>query len=236
MSAIIVITILTAWTCWDNGVFVSETCLNWCGESRFKAHRQRSNGHTWTVEWSCREKELTLEQAQEQARIYLSGPKNDNGKGYQFQKSDFIYKNKGYLVAYGADYSSQVHPVNDIGVIPDNTTNREKMVAGANAKGEDTHYVTYLDKDDATYEEKQKLAYMSQFTPWNWSIGIAVFQDEFYKELEQMKLYIMLITAGVALLGLGVFYLGLLEEKSDCSSKSLPLQKKLRRGILNARV
>ncbi|MDG3044541.1 cache domain-containing protein [Bacillus sp. B6(2022)] len=71
-------------------------------------------------------KELTLEQAQEQARIYLSGPKNDNGKGYQFQKSDFIYKNKGYLVAYGADYSSQVHPVNDIGVIPDNTTNRQK--------------------------------------------------------------------------------------------------------------
>lgn len=152
-------------------------------------------------------KELTLEQAQEQARIYLSGPKNDNGKGYQFQKSDFIYKNKGYLVAYGADYSSQVHPVNDIGVIPDNTTNRQKMVAGATAKGEDAHYITYMDKDDATGEEKQKLAYMNQFTPWNWSIGIAVFQDEFYKELEQMKLYIILITAGVALLSMGVFYL-----------------------------
>ncbi|MCY7595656.1 methyl-accepting chemotaxis protein, partial [Bacillus altitudinis] len=62
-------------------------------------------------------------------------------------------------------------------------------------------------KDDATGEEKQKLAYMNQFTPWNWSIGIAVFQDEFYKELEQMKLYIILITAGVALLSMGVFYL-----------------------------
>lgn len=95
-------------------------------------------------------KELTLEQAQEQARIYLNGPKNDDGKGYQFQKSDFIYKNKGYLVAYGADYSSQVHPVNDIGVIPDNTTNRQKMVDGATAKGEDAHYITYMDKDDAT--------------------------------------------------------------------------------------
>ncbi|BBP87178.1 hypothetical protein BsIDN1_07960 [Bacillus safensis] len=55
--------------------------------------------------------------------------------------------------------------------------------------------------------KKEKLAYMSQFTPWNWSVGIAVFQDEFYKELEQMKLYIILITAGVALLSLGVFYL-----------------------------
>ncbi|EQB43410.1 hypothetical protein CGLO_17934 [Colletotrichum gloeosporioides Cg-14] len=43
------------------------------------------------------------------------------------------------------------------------------MVAGANAKGEDAHYVTYMDKDDATGEEKEKLAYMSQFTPWNWS-------------------------------------------------------------------
>ncbi|MFB8733272.1 cache domain-containing protein [Bacillus sp. SL00103] len=129
----------------------------------------------------------------------MSRPKS-NGKGYQFQKSDFIYKNKRLSCRISLDYSSQVHPVNDIGVIQDNTTNREKMVAGAKSEGEEAHYVTYLDKDDATGEEKQKLAYMNQFAPWNWSIGIAVFQDEFYKELEQMKLYIMLITAGVALL------------------------------------
>ncbi|MEH6924342.1 methyl-accepting chemotaxis protein [Bacillus altitudinis] len=207
MSAIIVITILTGGLVGTTGYFLAKNVLIDAGKADLK---HIVNGAMATLEQlndRVEKKELTLEQAQEQARIYLSGPKNDNGKGYQFQKSDFIYKNKGYLVAYGADYSSQVHPVNDIGVIPDNTTNRQKMVAGATAKGEDAHYITYMDKDDATGEEKQKLAYMNQFTPWNWSIGIAVFQDEFYKELEQMKLYIILITAGVALLSMGVFYL-----------------------------
>ncbi|SPR94376.1 methyl-accepting chemotaxis protein [Bacillus altitudinis] len=207
MSAIIVITILTGGLVGTTGYFLAKNVLIDAGKEDLK---HIVNGAMATLEQlndRVEKKELTLEQAQEQARIYLSGPKNDNGKGYQFQKSDFIYKNKGYLVAYGADYSSQVHPVNDIGVIPDNTTNRQKMVAGATAKGEDAHYITYMDKDDATGEEKQKLAYMNQFTPWNWSIGIAVFQDEFYKELEQMKLYIILITAGVALLSMGVFYL-----------------------------
>lgn len=207
MSAIIVITILTGGLVGTTGYLLAKNVLIDAGKADLK---HIVNGAMATLEQlndRVEKKELTLEQAQEQARIYLSGPKNDNGKGYQFQKSDFIYKNKGYLVAYGADYSSQVHPVNDIGVIPDNTTNRQKMVAGATAKGEDAHYITYMDKDDATGEEKQKLAYMNQFTPWNWSIGIAVFQDEFYKELEQMKLYIILITAGVALLSMGVFYL-----------------------------
>ncbi|KDE29913.1 methyl-accepting chemotaxis protein [Bacillus altitudinis] len=207
MSAIIVMTILTGGLVGTTGYFLAKNVLIDAGKADLK---HIVNGAMATLEQlndRVENKELTLEQAQEQARIYLSGPKNDNGKGYQFQKSDFIYKNKGYLVAYGADYSSQVHPVNDIGVIPDNTTNRQKMVAGATAKGEDAHYITYMDKDDATGEEKQKLAYMNQFTPWNWSIGIAVFQDEFYKELEQMKLYIILITAGVALLSMGVFYL-----------------------------
>lgn len=207
MSAIIVITILTGGLVGTTGYFLAKNVLIDAGKADLK---HIVNGAMATLEQlndRVEKKELTLEQAQEQARIYLSGPKNDNGKGYQFQKSDFIYKNKGYLVAYGADYSSQVHPVNDIGVIPDNTTNRQKMVAGATAKGEDAHYITYMDKDDATGEEKQKLAYMNQFTPWNWSIGIAVFKDEFYKELEQMKLYIILITAGVALLSMGVFYL-----------------------------
>ncbi|WP_282061457.1 methyl-accepting chemotaxis protein [Bacillus pumilus] len=207
MSAIIVITILTGGLVGTTGYLLAKHVLIDAGKADFKHIVSGAKATLEQLNDRVEKKELTLEQAQEQARIYLSGPKNDNGKGYQFQKSDFIYKNKGYLVAYGADYSSQVHPVNDIGVIPDNTTNREKMVAGAKSEGEDAHYVTYLDKDDATGEEKQKLAYMSQFTPWNWSIGIAVFQDEFYKELEQMKLYIMLITAGVALLSLGVFYL-----------------------------
>ncbi|MFJ5671406.1 methyl-accepting chemotaxis protein [Bacillus safensis] len=207
MSAIIVITILTGGLVGTTGYLLAKHALIDAGKSDLKHIVSGAMATLEQLNDRVEKKELTLEQAQEQARLYLSGPKNDNGKGYQSQKSDFIYKNKGYLIAYGADYSTQVHPVNDIGVIPDNTTNRQKMVAGANAKGEDAHYVTYMDKDDATGEEKEKLAYMSQFTPWNWSVGIAVFQDEFYKELEQVKLYIILITAGVALLSLGVFYL-----------------------------
>nr|MDF9459878.1 HAMP domain-containing protein [Bacillus pumilus] len=73
---------------------------------------------------------------------------------------------------------------------------------------------------------------MSQFTPWNWSIGIAVFQDEFYKELEQMKLYIMLITAGVALLGLGVFYLGSSRKSQTAQASHCFASKEIAAGNL----
>ncbi|MGE6632041.1 methyl-accepting chemotaxis protein [Bacillus sp. NPDC077027] len=207
MSVITVITILTGGLVGTTGYLLAKTMLIAAGKSDLK---HIVNGAMTTLEQlndRVEKKELTLKEAQEQAREYLNGPKNESGKGYQFQQSNFIYKDKGYLVAYGMDYSTQIHPVNEIGVVPDNTTNRKKMVAGATASKADSHYVTYMDQNGAAGEEKKKLAYMNEFTPWNWSVGIAVFEDEFYKELEQMKLYIMLITTGIALISLVSFYL-----------------------------
>lgn len=57
------------------------------------------------------EGEITLEEAKEEARIYLSGPKLSEDIGYDSKESNFLYKEEGYMLAYGLDLSSQVHPI-----------------------------------------------------------------------------------------------------------------------------
>lgn len=152
-------------------------------------------------------KEITLHEAQEKARELLSGPKQAEGDGYDYTKSSFLYKNKGYLVAYGSDYSTQLHPKNPIGQIPSDTKNREKMVKGAHANTWDEHFVTYLDKDDNTGEMKNKIAYMNYFEPWGWNVGIAVYEDEFYEKLNQVKYILFMVTLAIIIVSLLMFYL-----------------------------
>ncbi|MDA1477823.1 methyl-accepting chemotaxis protein [Bacillus changyiensis] len=151
-------------------------------------------------------KEITLEEAKAEAREILNGPKLSGEQGYDFQKSKFLYKDKGYIVAYQSDYSTQVHPKNPIGQVPSSTENRKKMVAAAKASTAEDHFVSYPDQDDETGEAKDKMAYMTYFEPWDWSVGIAVFEDEFYKGLEYVKIFITVTVSVITLLSLVLFY------------------------------
>lgn len=150
--------------------------------------------------------ELTLAEAQDKARELLNGPKLPDGTGYDLKQSHFLYKDRGYLVAYGSDYSTQLHPKNPIGKIPSDTTNREKMVKGARANTLDEHYVTYLDLDDSTGTMKNKIAYMSYFEPWDWHVGIAVYEEEFHDKLKQVKYILVIVTLVIIGLSLIAFY------------------------------
>lgn len=150
--------------------------------------------------------EISLEDAKEKARVLLNGPKLSGDGGYDFKKSAFLYKDSGYILGYGPDYSAQIHPSNEVGSIPNDTKNREKMVEGAKAKTDDQHYVVYADKNDETGEVKNKIAYMTHFKPWDLSIGIAVYEDEFYSKLQELKILIIIITAIIAVISLASFY------------------------------
>lgn len=117
--------------------------------------------------------ELTLDEAKEKARVLLLGPKLPNNKGYDISKSSFSYNNSGYLSAYGPDYSSQLHPTNPVGLIPDDTTNRKGMVKAAKSKNPENHYFVFQDViDEKTGKKGNKVSYMENFEPWDWSIGI----------------------------------------------------------------
>ncbi|WP_166240369.1 methyl-accepting chemotaxis protein [Paenibacillus turpanensis] len=152
---------------------------------------------------------LTLEEAKEQARIQLSGPKLTDGNGYNFKESKFLYKKGGYILAYDSKYSSQVHPSNKIGSVPENTTNRKKMVDGAKQPDHANKYVTYEDKNDKTGEIRNKIAYMNTFEPWGWYVGIAVYEDEFYAGMAKVKTMIVVSMLGIIIFSLLLFYLGI---------------------------
>lgn len=166
--------------------------------------------------------ELSLEEGKEEARILLSGPKLESG-GYDFTKSRFLYKEQGYLIGYDANYSAQVHPSNEIGSIPEDTSNREKMVKGSLAANVEEHYVHFDNLDEVTQETRKKIAYMQPFEPWDWYIGLTVFEDEFYGGLSVVKTIILIATFAIILVSVLIFYMlirrkiGLLREVTAAS-------------------
>lgn len=168
---------------------------------------------------------ITLEEGKEQARIILNGPVNENGE-YDYQKSRFTYKDNGYILAYDKDLVLQLHPSKIGGAPADklNRSNREKIVAGGNSTNESDHFVVYSDKQpDGSF--KDKTAYTEYFEPWDWTVGIAVFQDEFYEGLNILKYIILVATVVLITLSSLVFYLSIrrkvntLKEVAEASEK-----------------
>lgn len=168
---------------------------------------------------------LTLEEGKEQARIILNGPVNENGE-YDYQKSRFTYKDNGYLLAYDEDLILQLHPSKIGGAPADelNRSNREKIIAGSKSTNVSDHFVVYSDKQ-SDGSLKDKIAYTEYFEPWGWTVGIAVFQDEFYEGLNILKYIILAATVVLITLSSLVFYLGIrkkvniLKEVAEASSK-----------------
>ncbi len=151
---------------------------------------------------------LTLEEGKEEARLLLSGPKLKNGE-HDYKKSHFLYKGEGYILGYDANFSSQVHPSNPVGDIPKDTTNREKMVEGSLAPNIEDRYVYFDDLNDETGEMRKKISYMEHFEPWDWYLGLTVYEDEFYEGLEVVKYIILFGTLVIIIISISVFYIAI---------------------------
>ncbi|MBM7540189.1 methyl-accepting chemotaxis protein [Amphibacillus cookii] len=149
---------------------------------------------------------LSLEEAQEQARLVLSGPINEEGT-YDYLASHFSYKQDGYLLAYDQDYVLQIHP-SRVGQEPPNEhtrDNRATMVEAGQSSHIEDQYVIYADlQDDGSYRDKT--AYMQYFEPWDWTVGMVVFQDEFYEDLHTLLIFIVISTLVLVILSTLVFY------------------------------
>ncbi|MFD1205600.1 methyl-accepting chemotaxis protein [Sporosarcina contaminans] len=151
---------------------------------------------------------IRLEEAKDEARILLSGPKLENGE-HDYKKSHFLYKGEGYILGYDGNFSSQVHPSNPVGDIPEDTTNREKMVKGSLAENIEDRYVYFDDFNSDDGVTRKKITYMEHFEPWDWYIGITVFEDEFYEDLAIVKTIIVVGTLIIILISITVFYLAI---------------------------
>lgn len=152
--------------------------------------------------------EMTLEEAQEEARNILNGPIEDGA--HDLSQSNFNYKNgAGYIIAYDGQANMVLHPSEEIGSPPgdDNTKkNREDLIVLAQSTDDNDSFMSYDDLDEKTGEVREKMAYVNYFQPWNWTVGITVYTDMFYKDLETVKWIIIGVTAGITILSLILFY------------------------------
>ncbi|WP_440895490.1 methyl-accepting chemotaxis protein [Amphibacillus sp. Q70] len=150
--------------------------------------------------------ELSLPEAQDQARIILNGPEYEEDV-FDYLQSNFTYKEGGYLLAYDPDYILQVHPTR-FGQAPRDELNRQNraiMIEAGQAEALENQYVNYTDPmEDGTYRDK--VAYMQHFEPWDWTVGMAVFQDEFYEDLHSLSLFIASVIGILVILSGFVFY------------------------------
>ncbi|WP_374703393.1 methyl-accepting chemotaxis protein [Bacillus sp. V3-13] len=174
---------------------------------------------------------ISLKQAKDQAREILNGPKinKDGKKVYDFSKTPYVYKKEGYLFAYDSKARVEMHPSLPIGDDKYDTKNStgeyviRNILKAAQAESLEDHYYTYGWTNPGETNEREKMAYMVYYEPWDWHIGVGAYTDEFYAGIEHLKLLILMITVVITVISLVVFHfiskpkIRLLRAASDAS-------------------
>ena len=157
---------------------------------------------------------MTKEEAQEKARSILIGPASENNSLlYDYSKSNFVYKNEGYLFAYDSNHQVTLHPI--IPLNEDRTNFQDSrgqyvvqdLVNISQSTTYEDHFYEYswINKEDET--EREKISYVTYFEPWDWHIGIGAYIDEFYAPLTKLKWITTLLTILAVVLGTTSFYM-----------------------------
>lgn len=166
-----------------------------------------------TLNEQVKKKSLTLEEAQEIARIKIVGPMTNNEKKLRdYTKSSYLYKNEGYIFAYTSDYTNVMHPV---GVEGKNLKDKKDasgdyvirtlVEKSKKEKIEDKyHAYMWLNVNETT--PREKLAYVTYFQEWDWMIGVGAYTYELYEELGALKNKIILISSIVMIISSLTFY------------------------------
>jgi methyl-accepting chemotaxis protein len=162
-----------------------------------------------------KEGKLTLEEAQEEARTMLIGPKTGGSEGnllYDFKQASFTYKEDGYMYAFNSNYEVQMHPLQPFGADLSNLQDSKgnyvikELVERSKSADKDSRYYDYFWKNQGETKEREKIAYVSYFEEWDWMVGVGAYTDEFYESLNTLKYIIMIVTAIISLVGLLGFY------------------------------
>lgn len=157
---------------------------------------------------------MSLKDAQNEARKMFLGPKSGTGESlhYDYTKSTFRYKQNGYLFAFTNKGKVTLHPNLHVGQNEYNLKNNEganviqDIIKSAHSSSVDGHFYTYLWKNPGDSQEKEKMSYEVYYKPWGWNIGVGSYTQEFYAGLNSIKLLIILITVGLAVISILAFY------------------------------
>ncbi|SFL34359.1 methyl-accepting chemotaxis sensory transducer with Cache sensor [Gracilibacillus orientalis] len=205
---IALITIITAVTGIIIGIFSYEVAKGQLLESGESELQKITDGAYTVLELLEEEVEagiLTEEEAKNRAREILNGPVENNE--YDYTQTNFVYKDHGYVLAYDQDLILQLHPTKIGGEPADelNRNNRTRLVEAGTEADPSDRFAEYSDEQsDGNYRDKT--AYMRYFEPWDWTVGITVFQDELYENLHVLQIVIFVITILIIIVSSILFY------------------------------
>lgn len=156
---------------------------------------------------------LTVDEAQEKARDILIGPAVPGEELlHDYSESAFVYKEEGYLFAYDSDHHITLHPI--IPLHEDRTDFQNNkgqyvvrdLVSISNSVDYEDHFYSYSWINNEGEREREKIAYVTHFAPWDWHIGIGAYTDEFYESLSSLKNVIIILTSIAVVIGVAIFY------------------------------
>lgn len=146
---------------------------------------------------AVKESGLPLEKAKEMAKDTLAGKivkLSDEGLPIRdYKNSQFLVKESGYVFALDSQQNFVIHPLGKEGVnFRDFVMEGEYVIqdlikASKHEKAEERfHTYKWLNSDES--QPREKIAYMTRFEPWDWSIGIGAYTEELYDGTRAMVL------------------------------------------------
>lgn len=184
---------------------------------------------------------LTLEEAQEEARLILIGPETGDSEGQltDYSQSSFVYKEEGYLSGYDSNYLTILHPFTPLGEDRSQVVNSKgvetvkELVEAAKATDRDGHFYEYYWQNTGEQSERLKIAYFDSYEPWDWNFGVGAYAEEFYESLSLLKWIVSIITAISIVFGIVTVYFLMRKKFSllhEASSTALAIADRDLRG------
>ena len=175
-------------------------------------------------------KEVAEEEAKEEFVGKLVDGKRD------FTKSRYLWNGSGYLYAFTSDGTAVMHPVLE----GKNILNHEDPIISGAIKGiletakenPEGAFYEFQFPDNETGEIRDKVAFAYYFEPWDWTIGLTVFEDDLYAGVHGLMVRVGLIAFGVFFV-VGVSVYVLLRKRMNRLNSYVSDLEKLSEGDFN---
>ncbi|MFK2825383.1 methyl-accepting chemotaxis protein [Bacillus sp. B190/17] len=188
--------------------FSSKNNLNEVGETTLKNGVQMALQIIDSLNQQVENGSLTMEEAQEQARVYLIGPKNK--EGIREQTSPVDLGENGYFNAFDeqgrdvAHYSDEGDDSWEVADVNGSLFVQEVIHKAQNGGG----YTTYEWKiPDDPKKTGEKVVYSALDPNWGWVVAAGTYKMDFNKGANQVLVIIAITIAAATIIGLAVIIL-----------------------------
>ncbi|MCK0472401.1 methyl-accepting chemotaxis protein [Halalkalibacter sp. APA_J-10(15)] len=159
---------------------------------------------------------ITLDEAQEQARVKLSGEivsMNESGQPYRdYQSVSFTYGDDGYFYGFLDDGTTVLHPHGNEGTNLYNAQDSDGnymiqgLIEAAGQSNPDDRYYTYMWMNEGEDFPREKHAYVTFYDEWGWMYGVAAYSEEFYESVHLFAWAAFIIGAVITVVASTILY------------------------------